>query len=82
LNRSRARRSREVIFPLCSALIKPHVGTASSFGCDTGNTGKLINWSKFKGGPLRWLGLEHLTHEERMRKLGMFCLENGRFQGA
>lgn len=40
-----------------------------------------VNWSKFRGGPLRWRGLEHLPSEEEPREQSLFSLEQRWFQG-
>lgn len=56
---------------------------AALFSCCSGDsvqfwahqTGKmLINWSKFRRGPPRWLGLEHFC-KEMLRKWDLFCLK-------
>lgn len=35
----------------------------------------LLNCSEFRGGPPRWLRLEHLAGEERLGDLGLFSFE-------
>ena len=67
-----ASREREVIVPLYSALVRPHLEYyIQAWGPSTGKTWS--SWSRSRGGPL--------SYEERLRELRLFSLEKRRLQG-
>lgn len=58
-----------MIFPFCSALVRPRVSVLGTAPVQErcGHT-KVLK------------GLEHLTHEKKLRQLGIFCLEKRRLR--
>jgi len=68
-----ANRSREGILPLWSALVRRPPGVWGALS--TGQTWTC--WSRARGGHKK--DLEHLSHEDRLRELGLFSLERRRF---
>ncbi|GAB0175791.1 hypothetical protein GRJ2_000044300 [Grus japonensis] len=72
IKRNVTRRSREVILPLYSALMRPHLEYCIQlWGHSTRKTSSC------------WMirGLEHLSCEDRLRELGLFSLEKRRLWG-